>query len=120
MLTSGGLGIINPALIAAEEYSASCHITEPLSQFILDRGTNSAIVKTEQLSRKSAIRNSKSSNYSDRSSSLRTHLDPSLVPRPLFFLFVWGPRKKGSGGSPIHFLCSRIYNFWGSLISGDE
>ena len=28
--------------------------------------------------------------------------------------------KKGSGGSPIHFLCSRIYNFWGSLISGDE
>ena len=72
----GGLGIINPILIAAEEYSASCHITEPLSQFILDRGTNSAIVKTEQLSRKSAIRNSKSSNYSDRFSSLRTHLDP--------------------------------------------
>ena len=73
----GGLGIINPTLIAAEEYSASCHIAEPLSQFILDRGINSAIVKTEQLSRKSAIRNSKSSNYSDRSSSLRTHLDPS-------------------------------------------
>ena len=71
------MGIINPTLIAAEEYSASCHITEPLSQFILDQGTNSAIVKTEQLSRKSAIRNSKSSNYSDRSSSLRTHLDPS-------------------------------------------
>ena len=47
-------------------------------------------------------------------------LAPSLVPRPLFFLFVWGRRKKGSGGSPIHFLCSRIYNFWGSLISGDE
>ena len=45
----GGLGIINPTLIAAEEYSASCHITEPLSQFILDRGTNSAIVKTEQI-----------------------------------------------------------------------
>ena len=73
----GGLGIINPTLITAEEYSASCHITESLSQFILDRGTNSAIVKIEQLSRKSAIRNSKSSNYSDRSSSLRTHLDPS-------------------------------------------
>ena len=71
------MGIINPTLIAAEEYSASCHITEPLSQFILDRGINSAIIKTEQLSRKSAIRNSKSSNYSDRSSSLRTHLDPS-------------------------------------------
>ena len=33
---------------------------------------------------------------------------------------MWGRRKKGSGGSPIHFLCSRIYNFWGSLISGDE
>ena len=63
--------------LPAEEYSASCHITEPLSQFILDRGTNSAIVKTKQLSRKSAIRNSKSSNYSDRSFSLRTHLDPS-------------------------------------------
>ena len=73
----GGLGIINSTLIAAEEYTAACHITEPLSQFILDRGTDSAIVKTEQLSRKSAIHNSKSSNYSDRSSSLRTHLDPS-------------------------------------------
>ena len=33
----GGLGIINPTLIAAEEYSASCHIAEPLSQFILDQ-----------------------------------------------------------------------------------
>ena len=45
----------------------------------------------------------------------------SLVPRPLFFfLFVWGQRKIGSGGSPIHFLCSWIYNFWGSFISGDE
>ena len=28
-----------------------------------------------------------------------------------FFLFVWGRRKKGSGGFPTHFLCSRIYNF---------
>ena len=33
---------------------------------------------------------------------------------------MWGRRKKGSGGSPIHFLCSQIYNFWGSLISCDE
>ena len=37
-----------------------------------------------------------------------------------FFSFCVGAEKKGSGGSPIHFLCSRIYNFWGSLISGDE
>ena len=43
----------------------------------------------------------------------------SLVTRPLFFCCV-GAEKKGSGGSPIHFLCSWIYNFWGSLISGDE
>ena len=44
----------------------------------------------------------------------------SLVPRLLFFFSCGGEEKKGSGGSPIHFLCSRIYNFWGSLISGDE
>ena len=41
------------------------------------------------------------------------------MPRPLFF-FLCGGGEKRSGGSPIHFLCSRIYNFWGSLISGDE
>jgi len=31
-----------------------------------------------------------------------------------------GAEKKGSGGFPIVFLCSRIYNFWGSLITIDE
>jgi len=28
--------------------------------------------------------------------------------------------KKGSGGSPIQFLCSGIYDFWGLLITVDE
>ena len=36
------------------------------------------------------------------------------------FSFCVGAEKKGSGGSPIPFLCSQIYKFWGSLISGDE
>jgi len=40
------------------------------------------------------------------------------MPRPLFFLFVWD-RKKRSGGSPLEFLCSGIYNF-GKLIAADE
>jgi len=30
---------------------------------------------------------------------------------------VWGRRKKESGGFPIAFLCSRIYNFWGLLMN---
>jgi len=44
----------------------------------------------------------------------------SLVPRPLFFSLCGGGEKKGSGGSPIVFLCSQIYNFWGLLITTDE
>jgi len=31
-----------------------------------------------------------------------------------------GVKKKGSGGFPIEFLCSQIYNFWGFLITADE
>ena len=49
------------------------------------------------------------------SACLYTH---SLVPRPLFFLLCGGGEKKGSGGSPMVFLCSQIYNFWGLLIGG--
>ena len=44
----------------------------------------------------------------------------SLVPRPLFLSFCVGAEKKRYGGSPIEFLCSQIYNFWGSLITADE
>ena len=58
--------------------------------------------------------------------SLRHHvyvidsLNQNLVSCPdRFFSYCVGAEEKGSGGSPIHFLCSRIYNFWGSLISGD-
>ena len=40
-------------------------------------------------------------------------------PDCFFFLFVWG-REKGSGWISYTFLCSRIYNFWGSLINVDE
>jgi len=31
-----------------------------------------------------------------------------------------GAEKKGSGAFPIEFLCSRIYYFWGLLITADE
>ena len=45
--------------------------------------------------------------------------DSSLVPRPLFFFLCGGGEKRVWWISNT-FLCSRIYNFWGSLISGDE
>ena len=45
----GGLGLINPAAISANEYSASHYITEPLSSFILGQDTNSFKVNTKQL-----------------------------------------------------------------------
>jgi len=31
-----------------------------------------------------------------------------------------GAEKKGSGESPIEFLCSQTYNFWGLSIAIDE
>ena len=31
-----------------------------------------------------------------------------------FFFFCVGANKKKSSGSPVAYLCSQIYNFWGS------
>jgi len=31
-----------------------------------------------------------------------------------------GGGEKGSGGFPIEFLCTQIYNFWGLMITADE
>jgi len=44
----------------------------------------------------------------------------SLMPKAAFFSFCMVAEKKGSGGFPIVFLCSQIYNFWGLLITIDE
>ena len=74
----GGLGLINPAAISTNEFSASHYITEPLSSFIPGQDTNSFVVKTEQLSRKSTTHHSKASSYSEQSSGLWEHLDPPL------------------------------------------
>ena len=74
----GGLGILNPTTLSAhaQEYSASLTITEPLSHHI---GSGQCVdyfqVKSEQLSRKSEIRLSKQSMYSNTSAGLRVELD---------------------------------------------
>jgi len=74
----GGLGLFNPTSISVKEYSASCDITKPLSDFILGHDTTSLDVKAIQLSQKSSTRQSKSSQYSEQSTSLRANLEPSL------------------------------------------
>ena len=62
----GGLGILNPTTLSAQEYSAPLTITEPLSHHI---GSGQCVdyfqVKSEQLYRKSEIRLSKQSMYSN-------------------------------------------------------
>ena len=72
----GGLGILNPTMLSAQEYSASLAITEPLSHHI---GSGQCVdyfqVKSEQLSRKSEIHLSKQSMYSNTSASLCVELD---------------------------------------------
>ena len=72
----GGLGILNPTTLSAQEYSASRTITEPLSHHI---GSGQCVdyfqVKSEQLSRKSEIRLSKQSIYSNTSAGFRVKLD---------------------------------------------
>ena len=72
----GGLGILTPTMLFAQEYSASLTITEPLSHHI---GSGQCVdyfqVKSEQLSRKSEIRLSKQSMYSNTSAGLRVELD---------------------------------------------
>jgi len=74
----GGLGLLNPTFISAKEYSASCDITKTLSDFILGQDTTSLDVKANQLSLKSTIRQSKSSDYSDQLSNLRADLELPL------------------------------------------
>ena len=76
----GGLGVFNPTVQCAHEYSASVDITTgPLSQCIVSgQSFDYFQMRTEQLSRKSAIRLSRQSSYSDTSSSLRSHLSHSL------------------------------------------
>ena len=74
----GGLGILNPTALSDQEYSASLTITntEPLSHHI---GSGQCVdyfqVKSEQLSRKSKIRLSKHSMYSNTSAGLHVELD---------------------------------------------
>ena len=67
----GGLGILNPTTLSAQEYSASLTITEPLSHHI---GSGQSVdyfqVKSEQFSHLS-----KQSMYSNTSASLRVELD---------------------------------------------
>jgi len=45
----GGLGLFNPTSISGKEYSASCDITKPLSDFIHGHDTTSLDVKAIQL-----------------------------------------------------------------------
>ena len=72
----GGLEILNPTTLSAQEYSAPLTITKPLSHHI---GSGQCVgyfqVKSEQLSRKSEIRLSKQSMYSNTSASLRVKLN---------------------------------------------
>ena len=71
--------MFNPAVQCAHEYSASVGITGPLSQcIVLSQSFDYFQMRTEQLLRKSAIRLSRQSSYSDTSSSLHSHLSHSL------------------------------------------
>ena len=75
----GGLGVFNPTVQCAREYSASVDITGPLSQcIVLGQSFDYFQMRTEQLSRKSAIHLSRQSLYSDTSSSLHSHFSHSL------------------------------------------
>ena len=79
LLVGGGLGVFNPTVQCAHEYSASVDINGPLSQCIVSgQSFDYFQMRTEQLSRKSAIRLSRQSSYSDTSSSLRSQLSHSL------------------------------------------
>ena len=75
----GGLGVFNPTVQCVHEHSASVDITGPLSQCIVSgQSFDYFQMRTEQLYRKSAIRLSRQSSYSDASSSLRSQLSHSL------------------------------------------
>ena len=59
----GGLGIINPTCFFSVEFSASLKITEPLQSLILSQsGDYSDDLRNAQLSLKSAVKHSKSTN----------------------------------------------------------
>ena len=72
LLIAGGLGVFNPMVQCAYEYSASVDITRPLSQCIVSGQS------CDYFQMKSAICLSRQSSYSDTSSSFRSHFSHSL------------------------------------------
>ena len=71
--------MFNPVVQCILEYSASMDITEPLSNYIVSgQSIDYFLMKSAQLYRKSSIRLSRQSLYSDSFSSLRSQSDQSL------------------------------------------
>ena len=75
----GGLGIPNPVEQSAKEYEASCKVTNPLTEAIIQRASSySYDIMAAQISAKSEISSSRNAQYKRSAADLKTTLPPQL------------------------------------------